>query len=137
MRAPIFFLATYANSARRTNLVKVCDLPLTSLGKLLWLFSLSINSRAASIHLRDMISLEERIPELYTQFCDGMFTLRFTGRRFSRMPIDEGHEHNNAMIKGDGGAVGLTENPSALQRWMVSGEYKSFQVIGKYGYSGP
>ena len=25
------------------------------------------------------------------------------------------------MIKGDGGAVGLTENPSALRRWMVAG----------------
>ena len=23
--------------------------------------------------------------------------------------------------KGDGGAVGLTENPAALRRWMVSG----------------
>jgi len=25
------------------------------------------------------------------------------------------------MVKGDGGAVGLTENPSALRRWMLSG----------------
>ena len=25
------------------------------------------------------------------------------------------------MVKGDGGAVGLTENPSALRRWMISG----------------
>ena len=24
-------------------------------------------------------------------------------------------------MKGDGGAVGLTENPSVLRRWMVSG----------------
>ncbi len=24
-------------------------------------------------------------------------------------------------MKGDGGAVGLTENPSALRRWMVAG----------------
>ena len=24
-------------------------------------------------------------------------------------------------IKGDGGAVGLTDNPSALRRWMVAG----------------
>ena len=28
---------------------------------------------------------------------------------------------NNELIKGDGGAIGLTENPSALLRWMVSG----------------
>ena len=27
----------------------------------------------------------------------------------------------NAAVKGDGGAVGLTENPSALMRWMIAG----------------
>ena len=27
----------------------------------------------------------------------------------------------NACIKGDGGAVGLTDNPSVLLRWMVAG----------------
>jgi hypothetical protein len=25
------------------------------------------------------------------------------------------------VVKGEGGAVGLTENPSALKRWMISG----------------
>ena len=34
---------------------------------------------------------------------------------------DRAHEQNNAAVKGDGGAVGLTENPAALHRWMVSG----------------
>ncbi|CAE1322710.1 unnamed protein product [Acanthosepion pharaonis] len=37
------------------------------------------------------------------------------------MAIDQAHEQNNAVIKGDGGAVGLTEDPSALRRWMVAG----------------
>jgi len=27
----------------------------------------------------------------------------------------------NRLIKGDGGAVGLTENFQALERWMVAG----------------
>lgn len=40
---------------------------------------------------------------------------------FSSIPIDQAHEQNNACIKGDGGAVGLTDNPSALRRWMVAG----------------
>ena len=35
--------------------------------------------------------------------------------------IDQAHEQNNACIKGDGGVVGLTDNPSALLRWMVAG----------------
>ena len=35
--------------------------------------------------------------------------------------IDHAHERNNAYIKGDGGAVGLTENPvhSADECWRV------------------
>lgn len=37
------------------------------------------------------------------------------------MAIDHCHEQNNALIKGSGGAVGLTENPGALRRWMVAG----------------
>ncbi|CAB3987554.1 Hypothetical predicted protein [Paramuricea clavata] len=44
-----------------------------------------------------------------------------TTRRFSAISIDQVHEQNNALVKGDGGAVGLTENPAALHRWMVSG----------------
>ncbi len=34
---------------------------------------------------------------------------------------DQAHEQNNQMVKGSGGAVGLTENPSAFRRWMVAG----------------
>ena len=42
------------------------------------------------------------------------------GRSNSTIAIDQAHEQNNAMVKGEGGAVGLTENPSALRRWMIS-----------------
>ncbi len=44
-----------------------------------------------------------------------------TSRKFSSMPLDQAHEQNNAAVKGPGGAVGLTENPTALKRWMVAG----------------
>ncbi len=37
------------------------------------------------------------------------------------MPIDQSHEQENAKVKGKGGAIGLTENPTALQRWMICG----------------
>ncbi|KAG0710519.1 hypothetical protein GWK47_022642 [Chionoecetes opilio] len=42
-------------------------------------------------------------------------------RAFSAVTIDQAHEQNNTSVKGDGGAVGLTENPAALRRWMLSG----------------
>ena len=58
-----------------------------------------------------------------------------TGRAFSAMAIDQAHEQNNAAVKGDGGAVGLTENPAALQRWMVSGPEMA-RVIEEFTASG-
>ena len=40
---------------------------------------------------------------------------------FTAISIDQAHGQNNTHIKGDGGAVDLTDNPSALRRWMVDG----------------
>ena len=40
---------------------------------------------------------------------------------FSLIALDHNHEQENDIIKGDGGAVGLTENLTALKRWMVAG----------------
>ena len=45
------------------------------------------------------------------------------------------------MIKGDGGAVGLTESPVALRRWMVAGpeiaravkEFERTYAVGRHG----
>ena len=47
--------------------------------------------------------------------------IRKSTRCFSRIPIDQAHGQNNAMVKGGGGAVSLTKNPSALRRWIASG----------------
>ena len=41
--------------------------------------------------------------------------------------VRNAHSHN-ANVKGDGGAVGLTDNPNALQRWMVAGPEMSRMV---------
>ena len=48
-------------------------------------------------------------------------TLHKTRQVFSGVPIDQAHKQNYALIKGDGGAIGLTDNPSTLQCWMVAG----------------
>ena len=44
-----------------------------------------------------------------------------THNKFSSMPIDQVHEQNNKLVKGSGGAIGLTENPVAFRRWMIAG----------------
>ena len=68
-----------------------------------------------------MVNLEIDHPDVAKEFKAGKFTVQKTTRVFSSMPIDQAHEQNNALIKGDGGAVGLTEILSALHRWMVAG----------------
>lgn len=40
---------------------------------------------------------------------------------FSAIHINQAHEQNNACIKGDGGAAGLTDNLNAMFR--VNGEF--------------
>lgn len=45
--------------------------------------------------------------------------------------LDEGHEQNNACVKGDGGAIGLTEKAAALLRWKVAGPEMA-TVVGEF-----
>jgi hypothetical protein len=66
-----------------------------------------------------MVSLPTRLPAITKEFEDGNFVVRKTKKVFSALPIDQAHEQNNKCVKGDGGAVGLTENSSELLRWMV------------------
>ena len=58
-----------------------------------------------------------RHPVIYDEFCKGNFT---ANSPFSNMSLDESHEQNNAYVNEEGGTVGLTEKPAALQRWMVA-----------------
>jgi len=37
------------------------------------------------------------------------------------MAHDQIQEQLNAILKGDGGIIGITENESALRRWMTAG----------------
>ena len=37
------------------------------------------------------------------------------------MAIDQGHEENNAIMKDDGGIVGITQHTAALLHWSLTG----------------
>ena len=110
----------YIRSLRESNFTLYMD----TLGELAaWFFALDHThyARWLPVHLRDMVSLAEKHPDVAVKFNAGHFTEKKTTCAFSAMSIDQAHEQNNAYVKGDGGAVGLTENPSALRRWMVAG----------------
>ena len=56
-------------------------------------------------------------------------SLLFTRRRvLSGLAIFQAHKQANAVVKGDGGANGVTKDPSALRRWTVSGPDVSWSV---------
>ena len=78
-------------------------------------------ARWIPVHLKDMAKLATKHPDVARKFREGHFTIHKTQWVFSSIPIDQAHEQNNACIKGDGGSVGLTNNLSALRRWMVAG----------------
>lgn len=86
-----------------------------------WFFALDHHNYARwiPIHIRDLENLPLSILEEFQQ--RGHWVINNTKNRFSSIPIDQAHEQNNKVVKGSGGAVGLTENPSAFRKWMVSG----------------
>ncbi len=86
-----------------------------------WFFALDHQNYARwiPIHIRDMESLDTSIRHEFEE-C-GHWVIQKTTNRFSSMPIDQAHEQNNELVKGSGGAVGLTENPSAFRKWMIAG----------------
>ena len=65
--------------------------------------------------------LEECHSDVAAEFKKGNFVVKKTQHAFSEISFDHAHEQNNKLVKGDGGAIGLTENFSHLLRWMVSG----------------
>ena len=87
-----------------------------------WFFSLDQThyARWMSVHLRDMLNLEINHPNIYSEFLKSNFTISKSNRHFSNISIDHAHEQLNALIKGDGGAVGLTESDAALNRWTTA-----------------
>ena len=77
-----------------------------------------------------MSTLGEKHPQLANAFQRGAldFVVHKPSRDFSAIDIDQAHEQVNAVIKADGGAIGVTEDPSALGRWMIAGPEVSLLV---------
>jgi len=57
-----------------------------------------------------MQCLDTEIPATSAEFKNGSFVVDKTNPAFSSLPIDQAHEQNNKIVKGDRGATGLTES---------------------------
>ena len=88
-----------------------------------WMFSLDHHNYARwlTVHLINLCELHITHPDVYNEFNAGKFVAQTSRRKFSKIALDHNHKQLNAHFKGVGGAVGLTENESALQRWLISG----------------
>lgn len=86
-----------------------------------WFFALDHPNYArwVPVHIQDMENLP---PSTLKEFVEhGHWVVSKTANKFSGMPLDQAHKQNNDLVKGSGGAVGLTENPSALRKWVLAG----------------
>ena len=88
-----------------------------------WFFALDRvhYARWLPVHIRDMNALNITHPSIHSEFHKGNFVVQRSTHPFSSMAMDQSHEQLNKSIKGEGGAVGLTEDPVALRRWMIAG----------------
>ena len=88
-----------------------------------WFFSLDHTHYACwlLVHLKDLSELRvHRLSTLPAFFC-GAFTVNKTKRPVSAIALDHADEQCIATVKGDGGTVGLTNNPADLKRWVTAG----------------
>ena len=53
-----------------------------------------------------MISFEQQHPEVAREFHRGNFVVHKSRMEFSAIAIDQAHEQNNEVIKGNGGQLG-------------------------------
>ena len=58
---------------------------------------------------------------MWNEFLKGHFVTQKTCHKFSMMAHVKIHEQLNAIVKGDGGVISITENESALRRRMIAG----------------
>ncbi|KAJ8351073.1 hypothetical protein AAFF_G00156320 [Aldrovandia affinis] len=88
-------------SFREANFFLYCQ----SLAELIPYFFANNNvnyARWLPIHYRDMVTLEQKHPQLAQEFQSGNFVVHKSSRQFSAMAIDQAHEQANAVIKADG-----------------------------------
>ena len=113
-------ILTFVRSLRERN----SDMYLDALTESVpWSFALDHSNYACwvPVHFKDMANLSDRNPEIVNKFNAGHFTAPKTNRLFSAIALDQAHKQVNECIKGDGGAVGLTDDPNALRRcgWLL------------------
>ena len=96
-----------------------------------WIIFIVHYARWLPVHIQDMSALTSAHPSIHSKFQNGKFVVQQSTNHFSYIAMDQSHEQLNKSIKGEGGAVGLTEDPVALRRWMIAGPELS-RVVSEF-----
>ena len=68
-----------------------------------------------------MQKLELTHPEVYKEFAEGNHSISRSGQSFSQVSTDMALEQSiNADSKSSGGVIGISQSPSALERWFLT-----------------
>ena len=81
-----------------------------------------------------MLHLDETHPQVKSEFLKGNFVVHKSSREYSALAIDQAHEHANAVIKGEGGAIGV-RNSYKTRIWITSKgnrQRKSAQKLAEF-----
>jgi len=78
-------------------------------------------ARYLPVYLADMQQLELTHPDVYNEFAAGNHTISHSGQPFLKVSTDMALEQSiNADSKSSGGVIGISQIPSALERWFLS-----------------
>ena len=88
-----------------------------------WFFALDHiqYSRWMPVFVQDLLTIMPKHEKTMNSFLKGYFTVKKTEKAFSNIGIDQAHEHNNKIVKTDGGAIGILDNQTSLIKWAVAG----------------
>ena len=99
-------------------------LPLSSIAAMLpHFFSMDRqnNARYLPVYLADMQQLELTQPDVYNEFAAGNHTISRSGQPFSQVSTDMALEQSiNAESKSRGEVIGISQSPSAFERWFLT-----------------
>ena len=78
-------------------------------------------ARYLPVYLADMQKLELTHPEVYKEFSEGNHSISCSGQPFSQVSTDMALQQSiNPDSKSSGGVIGISQSPSALERWFLT-----------------
>ena len=85
-----------------------------------FIFNQTHYSRWLPIHVKDMVELEWKHPDIYREFLNGNFVVQKSRKMFSLIPKDHSHEQTTKVMKSDGGISNIYDNPDTMDEHILA-----------------